>query len=156
MREIKFRGKRVDNGEWIYGDLMHNNEQVLINPIFEEPYEYLENFDANVIPETVGQFTGLYDKNGKEIYEGDIVSLTIIRYADCWKKEIVNISTAIGEIKFFQYGWCLIKTDKNGTRSIKNLFYTNLKDDDNDPDTHIFEVLGNIYGNPEFLEVPHE
>lgn len=73
MREIKFRGKRIDNGEWVYGDLVHNNEQVLISPNFTEPYEYHEDFDCNVVPQTVGQFTGLKNRAGKELYEGDIV-----------------------------------------------------------------------------------
>lgn len=72
MRIIKFRGKRLDNGEWVEGFYIKNPDI----PAGQNEHEILisDGYECTpVIPSSVGQFTGLRDKNDKEIYEGDIV-----------------------------------------------------------------------------------
>ena len=70
MRPIKFRGKSIDGKEWLYGDLVSSADKkrfaILVNN--KESYD-----ECEVAPETIGQFSGLYDCNKKEIYEGDIL-----------------------------------------------------------------------------------
>jgi uncharacterized phage protein (TIGR01671 family) len=107
MREIKFRGKRIDDGEWIYGDLFSNIAgQTFIREIRaicyadEGPSE--EQHDYEIDPKTIGEFAGLHDSKGREVYEGDILSIP-----HGWsgyyeeKAHLANIEWDDGDMRFY-------------------------------------------------------
>lgn len=148
---IEFRGKSKRTGEWLYGDLVRNVEGTFaIVPPFEiSMNNYCENYEVDV--ETIGQSTGLYDENGSEIYEGDIVDWTFF-YTGCCNGGAVECDTIVtGIIEWYQGGFILkvINNDfeDTGQYGISDL-NTDTKSD--------VVVKGNIYDNKELLTQEYE
>ena len=133
MREILFRGKRVDNGEWIQGDIVQLPVHGVVRIVEQEPsYK-----DAEVDSDTVGQYTGLTDKNGKKIFEGDIIHL---EYSQVFfGGEYFGEYTA--EVSYKE--GCFITDGINNGDEIE----TPLSGFDNDE----VEIIGNIHDSPELL-----
>lgn len=134
-REIKFRGKTLRTNEWIYGSLLapfEDNGAVIFR---KGESDALRRGNAiypglvSVDPSTVGQFTGLFDRNGKEIFEDDIV-----KYYDDIEDEMRK-----GKV-FYHTNTCSFFVDGHESESIPlNVFWR-------------WEVIGNVHDNPELLK----
>jgi len=140
-REIKFRGKRKDNGEWVYGDLIHTSPTDM--SIVECGYFTVKS-SYEVIPETVGQSTGLKDKNGKKIFEGDVCR---VLYTDWASQTDYSISLEEYLISISNIGYIVWNAPKYEIKFNKGGF-NNLDVGTNG----CKEVIGNIYENPELLD----
>lgn len=121
QRTIKFRGKRLDNGEWVYGGITRpfngGSVAILVS-------ENGEHYFYEVDPTTVGEYTTLRDKNGVEIYEGNIVSAPF----DEWSVPVVF---------------------RSARYELDGPSYVNQSNFQENP--HVYRVIGNIYENPELL-----
>ena len=146
MQKIKFRGKRVDNGNWVYGSLIIEPNLPEFKSIYSDirntgkskyliyPIDAKEGRAKEVIPETVGQYIGIEDKNGKEIYKGDIVKA----------RERNNISKKKHKQEvIFYYGCFMLAMLPNKIR-LRNIAAPLMEND--------VEIIGNKFDNPELLK----
>lgn len=143
MRYILFRGKRIDNGEWIRGYLWIGADHTFITPYnlgidFKDEVQRISAVAYEVLPTTIGQYTNLEDKTGKRLYEGDIVHL----YGDKNNSNICCINyNAL--VVFRDGGFCAIDgTPDNNSLRRYNFVSGELN----------CEKIGNIHDNPELLK----
>lgn len=144
-RKILFRGKRVDNGELTEGYFFKSWYKVFLLWGMTGDCPNMEE----VVPETIGQFTGLYDKNGKKIFEGDIVKVTYIEQRQYQGVSYQDERSYVEEVIYNEKSACfmlkIICEDVPLYRPLHNFgSLANIKE---------LEIIGNIYDNHELLEV---
>lgn len=142
MREILFRGKRLDNGEWVEGylgqDTIIGNGKTWLGYVIKPIPEKLWDCDwFEVDPATVGQFTGLLDKNGKRIFEGDVCRFREWSRGEmCW----------IGNIHYENQQFVISGGPNKECETPFSLALSRFVSEN-------IEVIGAIYDNSELLEV---
>lgn len=154
MREILFRGKRVDNGEWVEGCFIKPNAIYIEN----DPSGNLgKSSDGKfaigldvclVIPESVGQFTGLLDKNGKKIFEGNLIKVNGVNKS--WADDVFHVKYYNGmwtlwvsgiNHRYVSFGYFFKTACDNGFFEENCLYVSG----------SLFEIIGNIHDNPELI-----
>lgn len=146
MREILFRGKRVDNGEWVYGYLHQDtisssNGTYLALVISEHTDVLFGGVWYEVIPETVGQYTGLTDKNDTKIFDGDIVTAPYLDpiFSSPWNKGNPTENTVVK----YDNGMFYIEY----IESKRKITLFGLLDGEKEA-----KIIGNIHDNPALIE----
>ena len=132
MREILFKAKRIDNGEWVEGCYLLSNGKHFIYAEYIEHYCMPVIIKAEIIPETLCQFTGLCDKNGNKIWENDI----LMAHLDEFYPEDTTYKT----VEWGVAGWVTHEANSVDRQYLDEF------------DAEHFEVVGNIFDNPELLQ----
>lgn len=152
-REIKFRGKTINNSHWVYGDLVKNEDRYYIIPYNADfSLDYYAELTISIFyeinPETIGQFTGLKDKNGKEIYEGDIVIKMTEDFSvtrdwldddDRWRNDLPKIEAMRDVVSLENFRFWLVN-EKLGYEGEELIYWEDC------------ETIGTIHDNPELLK----
>lgn len=147
MRTIKFRGKCCHSDTWVFGDLEVNrlDERTLIHTYYDDKRYHCQ---CDVRADTVGQFSGLHDKNGREIYEGDILRFPA---KDEWGKEnfvSYEVFWHDNDCAANHIGWQMNRLHFQGSLCGADIGIITFL-----PKwTSKMEIIGNIHDNPELLE----
>ena len=145
MRDILFRSKRVDNGEWVEGYYYESKISgcFILSPKIKDGVVIKDSFEVTkVIPETVGEYTGLTDKNGEKIFEGDIISAITLDTGN-EQRAVVCFGNFMDENNGDEYIGFFIDFDGIKTTAAQ-LAMEECK--------NRIEIIGNIYDNPELLK----
>lgn len=153
-REILFRGQVKYNGnhlftwDWVCGSLIVKTGRTFIHVIEEDSLgNIVREFDVEVIPETIGQFTGLTDKNGLKIFEGDI-----IKYTEHSRYLLKSFIAAVSYKEYLaSFAYLKLGLDENGWEQPLIHFFNEIDEFEEDMLPYI-EIIGNIYDNPELLK----
>lgn len=145
MREILFKAKRLDNGEWVEGSLLQTTAVSLKSFIVESSCYTFDKWDwnecAQVDTDTICQYTGLTDKNGNKIWENDILSVLLIGETDEQKENCIVRYGRKTENFRIELGFNLEWTKTDYLRC-DICFWTENRE---------VEVIGNIFDNPELI-----
>ena len=136
MREILFKAKRIDNGEWVEGCYVTSDGKSFICMDIVEHYCVIALRWFEIDPETLCQFTGLCDKNGNRIWENDI----LMAHLDESYPEDVTYET----VEWGVAGWVGHEANSIGRQYLDEF------------DTKYYEVVGNTFDNPELLQEEHK
>lgn len=154
MREILFRGKQIDNGEWVHGDLVHVENKSYISYYYESPLstfinEQIKYDDISIVGvapfievdlTTIGQYIGLTDKNGRKIFEGDILKI-VHKYQSPFDDDTKEYTDVTTDVVFFDDEGLCFSYGKSPFLCVADNVATE------------YEVVGNIRDNTELLEV---
>ncbi len=147
MREILFRGKRTDNGEWVYGipaRFRKIDNVIRVTMIPEIDGEHVMSECACVDPDTVGQVTGLSDNEGNNIFEGDVISFC----ADIFDGDFAT-NSYVGSVLYEDGEFFIRATVENG-KPISGRYFSIAETLVEDEEAR---VVGNIHDNPELLQI---
>ena len=148
MRAIKFRARDIKTGEWIYGDLLHSIFSISLNDEVSEKRLFIvqNNVKYEVDPKTVGQYTGLKDENGKEIYEDNIIEFEEPHF----ESGIEKARVVFREGSFVAISLTKVESTTEWNYNNYPIYYMNeVIDRKNFRDC---EVIGNIYEDKEKLK----